>query len=140
MQRGLRHCLLVFWGRRIGVGSRPDAIDRLAACGDYGHDPLHWGRGLRWLGWPLSRGFHRGSYPVVGGIVPVFRRAIRGRWVVVPAVIAWAVLFFPCGMAEMASDRTEVTVVPSVLMRSVRHACSCQGWHSLQDLVPSRLS
>ena len=50
------------------------------------------------------------------------------------------VLSFPCGVVEMASDRTEVTVVPSVLMRSVRHACSCQGWQSLRDLVPSRLS
>jgi hypothetical protein len=25
----------------------------------------------------------------------------------------------------MASDQTEVTAIPSVLVRSVRHACSC---------------
>ena len=30
----------------------------------------------------------------------------------------------------MTSDRIEVTVVPSVLVRSVRRACSCQSRHT----------
>ena len=28
---GLRHCLLFSWGRRIGVGSRPQVVDHLVS-------------------------------------------------------------------------------------------------------------
>jgi hypothetical protein len=51
-RRGFRHRLLISWGRRTGVGSRPHAVDRLAAYGVDGHDPVLWGHGSRWLSWP----------------------------------------------------------------------------------------
>ena len=51
--------------------------------------------------------------------------------VIVPVVTALRgiVLFVRRGTG-MTSDRTEVTVVPSVLAGSVRRACSCQSRHA----------
>jgi len=112
----------------------PNLADRLASCGDYGYDLLHWGRGLYWFRRP--QGLHRGSHPIVGGNIQVSCRTVCGRWAIVPTVTAWAVSSFPYDMAGMASDRTEVTALPSVLMRSVRRTYPCQSGHAWRDLVP----
>jgi hypothetical protein len=71
------------------------SLDHLAAYGIGGYDLELWGHGLRWLGWPLSQGHHRGSHPVVGGVVLLSRRAVFGRWVTVLAVTTrWCCLVF----------------------------------------------
>ena len=96
------------------------------------------GHGLCWFRRP--QGLHRGSHPVVGGNVHVSCRTVCGRWAIIPTVTAWAVSCFPYDMVGMASDRTEVTAVPSVLMRSVRRTCPYQTGHVWRDLVPYRHS
>jgi hypothetical protein len=52
-------------------------------------------------------------------------QATRGWWFPVSAITASTGIVFPCVVEGMASDWTEVTVVPSVLVRSVRHATLC---------------
>jgi hypothetical protein len=77
-----------------------------------GHDPERWDRGSHRVGWPLSQSPCRGSHPIVG-------RSLSGRiWsvVFVPVVNALGgVVLSALRGAWMASDRTEVTAVPSVL-------------------------
>ena len=67
-----------FLGCRTRVGSRPRSLFSLLACGARSHDPNRRGRGSRQSRWPLSQGSHRGSHPVVGGIVPTSRWSVFG--------------------------------------------------------------
>jgi hypothetical protein len=89
----------------------------------------NWGQGT-----PLAREVSRSRplswiLPIVGRIVHASCQSVFGWWSSYPwPLLCGVVLFMRCGTG-MASNRTEVIVVPSVLVRSVRRACSCQSRH-----------
>jgi hypothetical protein len=66
-------------------------------------------------GWPLGQGLRRGSHPVVGRIVHA------SCWAISAVTALDGVILSELRGTGVASDRTEVTAVPSVLAGSVRH-------------------
>ena len=82
------------------------------------------------LGRSLGRDPCHGSHPIVGGIVHASCWSIFGRWVSYSLPpLCGAVLLVWHGIG-MAPDSTMVTTVPLVIVRSVRHAYSCQSKHT----------
>jgi hypothetical protein len=95
-----------------------------------GHDPELRGRGFRRSGWPPSQSLRRRFHPVVGRIICASCRGVSGRWAPYRASPLGGVVLFVLRGTRMASDRTEVIVVHSVLTGSVRRAYSCQSKHT----------
>ena len=85
---------------------------------------------LREPGRSIGRDPCHGSHPVVGGIVCMSRRSIFGRCVSYPLPPLCGVVSFVRRGTGMTPDWTEVIVVPSVLVRSVRRVSSCQSRHT----------
>ena len=127
MCHGLRHHLLVSWGVVEELVAAPRSSVTVLACEAEAHDPDRWDRGFHHSGWPVSRpsswipshsGWNR-TCVLSGSISPV---------VMVPVVTALGgVVLSELHGAGMASDRTEVTVVPLVLAGSEWHAYPCQN-------------
>ena len=88
-RRGLRHRLLIIWRHCTRVGSHPRVADRLAVGELVATIPGSWVVALVGLDGPPSQSPHRGSHPVVGGIVHTSCRTVHGRWFSILAVIAW---------------------------------------------------
>jgi hypothetical protein len=114
-----------FLGHRIGVGSRPRSSIIRLVCGTDSHDPVHWGRGSCRSGWPLSQGLHHGSHPIVGRIIHASRWFVFGWWVTILIATLCSVVLSMLRGTGMASDWTEVTVVPLVLAGSEHCVFSC---------------
>jgi hypothetical protein len=127
VRRGLRHRLLVPRGVVPEVGNRPRSSFDWSLRGSESHDPDHQGRALYWSGWPFRRVPYHGSHPVVGRIVQASSQSTFGRQVSYPLPPRYGVVSLVWHGTGIESDRAEVTVVPSVLVGSVWHACSCQS-------------
>jgi hypothetical protein len=85
---GLRHRLLISWGRRTGVGNHPQVTGRLVILSSWWPRYELWDHGSRRSGWPPGQGLHHGSHPVVGRIVHASYWTVSGRWALYLAITA----------------------------------------------------
>jgi hypothetical protein len=98
--------------------------------------PINGVGALRQPGRPLGRDPCHGSHPVVGGIVRVSCRSVFGRWVSYPLPPLCGVVLLVRYDAGLTFDRTELTVVTSVLAGSVRRAFIRTGMSRGAQLLP----
>jgi hypothetical protein len=78
----------------------------------------------------LGRDPFHGSHPIVGGVICTSYRSVFGGWASYPSTLLRGVVLFVRRGTGLVSDRDEVTTVPSVLVRLVWCACSCQSMHA----------
>jgi hypothetical protein len=89
-------------------------------------------RALNRSGWPLCRDPYRGSHPMVREIVHMSCQSVSGLWVLYPLPQSCSIVLSVQYGARLASNRTEVTAVTSVLAGLVWRACLCQSRHIKQ--------